>query len=42
LSAVVSANGATNMVVNDSGGGITDLLGKAVGGSRRIMWRQIQ
>ncbi|CAN1604622.1 pilus assembly protein [Pseudomonas mediterranea] len=42
LSAVVSANGATNMVVNDSGGGITDLLGKSVGGSRRIMWRQIQ
>lgn len=42
LSAVVSANGATNMIVNDSGGGITDLLGKAVGGSRRIMWRQIQ
>ncbi|MCQ6259948.1 pilus assembly protein [Pseudomonas sp. Q11] len=42
LSAVVSANGATNMIVNDSGGGITDLLGKSVGGSRRIMWRQIQ
>jgi type IV pilus assembly protein PilY1 len=42
LSAVVSANGATNMVVNDSGGGITDLLTKSVGGSRRIMWRQIQ
>ncbi|WP_458131444.1 pilus assembly protein [Pseudomonas sp. R3-41] len=42
LSAVVSANGATNMIVNDSGGGITDLLGKTVGGSRRIMWRQIQ
>lgn len=42
LSAVVSANGATNMIVNDSGGGITDLLGKAAGGSRRIMWRQIQ
>ncbi|SCY96871.1 pilus assembly protein [Pseudomonas sp. NFACC37-1] len=42
LSAVVSANGATNMIVNDSSGGITDLLGKTVGGSRRIMWRQIQ
>ncbi|TNB77332.1 pilus assembly protein [Pseudomonas sp. Fig-3] len=42
LSAVVSANGATNMIVNDSGGGITDLLGKSVSGSRRIMWRQIQ
>ncbi|MDU9041268.1 PilC/PilY family type IV pilus protein [Pseudomonas corrugata] len=42
LSAVVSANGATNMVVNDSGGGITDLLSKSVGGSRRVMWRQIQ
>ncbi|MCW1245909.1 PilC/PilY family type IV pilus protein [Pseudomonas sp. SAICEU22] len=42
LSAVVNANGATNMVVNDSGGGITDLLTKSVGGSRRIMWRQIQ
>ncbi|WP_434558690.1 pilus assembly protein [Pseudomonas sp. Z4-20] len=42
LSAVVNANGATNMIVNDSGGGITDLLGKSVGGSRRIMWRQIQ
>ncbi|WP_260962942.1 pilus assembly protein [Pseudomonas citri] len=43
LSAVVNANGATNMVVNDSGGGITNLLGKTVvGGSRRIMWRQIQ
>ncbi|WLH00430.1 pilus assembly protein [Pseudomonas beijingensis] len=42
LSAVVNANGATNMIVNDSGGGITDLLGKTVGGSRRIMWRQIQ
>ncbi|MCJ8204966.1 PilC/PilY family type IV pilus protein [Pseudomonas sp. RGM2987] len=42
LSAVVNANGATNMIVNDSSGGITDLLGKTVGGSRRIMWRQIQ
>lgn len=42
LSAVVSANGATNMIVNDSSGGITDLVGKSVGGSRRIMWRQIQ
>jgi type IV pilus assembly protein PilY1 len=42
LSAVVNANGATNMIVNDSGGGITDLLEKTVGGSRRIMWRQIQ
>ncbi|KIQ58447.1 MULTISPECIES: pilus assembly protein [Pseudomonas] len=42
LSAVVSASGATNMVVNDSSGGITNLLEKTVGGSRRIMWRQIQ
>ncbi|WP_053181980.1 pilus assembly protein [Pseudomonas kilonensis] len=43
LSAVVSANGATNMIVNDSGGGITDLLEKSAGvTSRRIMWRQIQ
>ncbi|EJL01917.1 type IV pilus-associated protein, putative [Pseudomonas fluorescens Q2-87] len=42
LSAIVNANGATNMIVNDSGGGITDLLEKSVGGSRRIMWRQIQ
>lgn len=42
LSAVVSANGTTNMIVNDSSGGITNLLGKSVGGSRRIMWRQLQ
>lgn len=42
LSAVVNANGGTNMIVNDSGGGITDLLGKSISGSRRIMWRQIQ
>ncbi|UZE22947.1 pilus assembly protein [Pseudomonas sp. B21-056] len=42
LSAVVNANGATNMIVNDSSGGITDLVGKSVGGSRRVMWRQIQ
>ncbi|WP_339492088.1 pilus assembly protein [Pseudomonas sp. EA_15y_Pfl2_R67] len=42
LSAVVSASGATNMIVNDSSGNITELLEKSVGGSRRIMWRQIQ
>ncbi|UZE17161.1 pilus assembly protein [Pseudomonas sp. B21-054] len=42
LSAVVSASGATNMIVNDSSGNITELLEKTVGGSRRIMWRQIQ
>jgi type IV pilus assembly protein PilY1 len=42
LSAVVNANGATNMIVNDSSGGITDLVGKSVGGRRRVMWRQIQ
>jgi type IV pilus assembly protein PilY1 len=30
------------MIVNDSSGNITELLEKSVGGSRRIMWRQIQ
>ncbi|MGN8345889.1 pilus assembly protein [Pseudomonas sp. SMV71] len=42
LSAVVNTSGATNMIVNDSSGGITNLLEKTVGGSRRIMWRQVQ
>ncbi|WP_448109359.1 pilus assembly protein [Pseudomonas azerbaijanoccidentalis] len=40
LNAVV--NGATRKVVNDSSGGITTLVEKSGGGSRRIMWRQIQ
>lgn len=40
LNAVV--NGAARKVVNDSSGGITTLVEKAGGGSRRIMWRQIQ
>jgi type IV pilus assembly protein PilY1 len=40
LNAVV--NGATRKIVNDSSGGITTLVEKSGGGSRRIMWRQIQ
>ena len=40
LNAVV--NGASRKVVNDSSGGITTLVEKGGGGSRRIMWRQIQ
>ncbi|MBH3408316.1 pilus assembly protein [Pseudomonas glycinae] len=40
LNAIV--NGATRKVVNDSSGGITTLVEKSGGGSRRIMWRQIQ
>ncbi|WP_433737189.1 pilus assembly protein [Pseudomonas putida] len=35
-------NGATRKIVNDSSGGITTLVEKSGGGSRRIMWRQIQ
>ncbi|MFJ2430530.1 pilus assembly protein [Pseudomonas sp. NPDC087804] len=40
LNAIV--NGATRKIVNDSSGGITTLVEKPGGGSRRIMWRQIQ
>ena len=40
LNAIV--NGATRKVVNDSSGGISTLVEKSGGGSRRIMWRQIQ
>jgi type IV pilus assembly protein PilY1 len=40
LNAIV--NGATRKIVNDSSGGITTLVEKSGGGSRRIMWRQIQ
>lgn len=40
LNAIV--NGGTRKVVNDSSGGITTLAEKSGGGSRRIMWRQIQ
>jgi len=40
LNAIV--NGASRKVVNDSSGGITTLVEKSGGGSRRIMWRQIQ
>jgi type IV pilus assembly protein PilY1 len=40
LNAIV--NGATRKIVNDSSGGISTLVEKSGGGSRRIMWRQIQ
>ncbi|MBC3777785.1 PilC/PilY family type IV pilus protein [Pseudomonas sp. SWRI99] len=40
LNAIV--NSATRKIVNDSSGGITTLVEKSGGGSRRIMWRQIQ
>ncbi|MFJ4197035.1 pilus assembly protein [Pseudomonas sp. NPDC089534] len=40
LNAIV--NGASRKVVNDSSGTITTLVEKSGGGSRRIMWRQIQ
>ncbi|RON78850.1 pilus assembly protein [Pseudomonas chlororaphis] len=40
LSAVL--NRATRKIVSDSGGGIASLVEKPGGGSRRIMWRQIQ
>jgi len=40
LNAIV--NGAARKIVNDSSGGITTLVEKSGGGSRRIMWRQIQ
>ncbi|WP_367254680.1 pilus assembly protein [Pseudomonas sp. stari2] len=40
LNAIV--NGATRKIVNDSSGGITTLVEKSGGGSRRIIWRQIQ
>ncbi|MGE1176411.1 pilus assembly protein [Pseudomonas sp. BW7P1] len=40
LNAIV--NGASRKIVNDSSGGITTLVEKSGGGSRRIMWRQIQ
>ncbi|MGE7959879.1 pilus assembly protein [Pseudomonas sp. NPDC089530] len=33
---------ATRKIVSDSGGGIASLVEKPGGGSRRIMWRQIQ
>ncbi|MBV4456598.1 pilus assembly protein [Pseudomonas sp. COR58] len=35
-------NGASRKVVNDSSGTITTLVEKSGGGSRRIMWRQLQ
>ncbi|NUU37232.1 pilus assembly protein [Pseudomonas sp. C2B4] len=35
-------NNAARKIVNDSSGGITTLVEKSGGGSRRIMWRQIQ
>ncbi|WP_160108379.1 pilus assembly protein [Pseudomonas izuensis] len=40
LNAIV--NGAARKIVNDSSGSITTLVEKSGGGSRRIMWRQIQ
>lgn len=40
LNAIV--NGATRKIFNDSSGNITTLVEKGGGGSRRIMWRQIQ
>ncbi|WP_347902091.1 PilC/PilY family type IV pilus protein [Pseudomonas purpurea] len=40
LNAIV--NSASRKIVNDSSGGITTLVEKSGGGSRRIMWRQIQ
>lgn len=40
LNAIV--NGGTSKIVNDSSGSITSVKEKGGGGSRRIMWRQIQ
>ncbi|UWF48549.1 PilC/PilY family type IV pilus protein [Pseudomonas sp. N3-W] len=40
LNAIV--NGGGRKIVNDSSGGVTSLVEQAGGGSRRIMWRQIQ
>jgi type IV pilus assembly protein PilY1 len=40
LNAIV--NGGTRKLVNDSSGTVTTLVEKSGGGSRRIMWRQIQ
>ncbi|MDD2100575.1 PilC/PilY family type IV pilus protein [Pseudomonas putida] len=40
LNAIV--NGGARKIVNDSSGGISTLVEKSGGGSRRIMWRQIQ
>jgi type IV pilus assembly protein PilY1 len=40
LNAVV--NGGTRKVVSNSSGGVDTLAEKSGGGSRRIMWRQIQ
>ncbi|WP_166216481.1 pilus assembly protein [Pseudomonas atagonensis] len=40
LNAIV--NGATRKIFNDTSGNITTLVEKGGGGSRRIMWRQIQ
>ena len=40
LNAIV--NGGTRKLVNDSSGTVTTLVEKPGGGSRRIMWRQIQ
>ncbi|MHC8335829.1 pilus assembly protein [Pseudomonas sp. LB3P25] len=40
LNAIV--NNASRKIVNDSSGGISSLVEKPGGGSRRIMWRQIQ
>ncbi|MEB0044618.1 MULTISPECIES: pilus assembly protein [unclassified Pseudomonas] len=40
LNAII--NGASRKIVNDSSGTITSLVEKSGGGSRRIMWRQIQ
>ncbi|MFW0756179.1 pilus assembly protein [Pseudomonas sp. H11T01] len=40
LNAIV--NGATRKIVNDSSGSVATLVEKPGGGSRRIMWRQIQ
>lgn len=40
LNAIV--NGGTRKFVNDSSGTVTTLVEKTGGGSRRIMWRQIQ
>lgn len=40
LNAIV--NGGTKKIVNDSSGNITSVTEKGGGGSRRIMWRQIQ
>jgi type IV pilus assembly protein PilY1 len=35
-------NGGTRKAVSNSGGGVDTLVEKSGGGSRRIMWRQIQ